>query len=233
MATTGTTTAVPNLTEVGTAARRGVAVILAGAAVFFAALVGLARFRDFLAGSEDTTLPDDALRAARLEVLADDRGQVLAGFILVGVGELLLGVGMWILLTAVARAESGWRAVVTSASAWSCLAGGALSLLLQVWPPMWTGEDTGIAAIGFSGITAVGLPIAFALIGLGFLGASAAILTSGTWPRWTGAVLAVTGVLPFITNLPLFFQVGGVIAGIGLGISARRARRGHQATPVT
>ena len=233
MATTQKRTATPNLTAMGAAAWRGVATILAGAAVFFAALVGLARFRDFLAGSEDVTLAEDVLRAARIEVLADDRGQVLAGFILVGVGELLLGVGMWILFTAVARAESGWRAWVTTTSAWSCLAGGTLSLVFQLWPPMWTGPDSDIAAIGFSGVTAIGLPIAFALISIGFLGAASVLLTSGTWPRWTGAVLLISGVLPFITNLPLFFQVGGVIAGTGLGISARRARRLPEAAPVT
>lgn len=225
MTTTGTTTAAPPPTAVRSAARRGVAVILAGAAVFFAALVALPRFRDFLDGSEDATLPRDALRTARIEVLADDRGQVLAGFVLVGVGELLLGVGMWILLIAVARAESGWRAVVTGVSAWSCLAGGALSLLLQLWPPLWTGPDSDIADIGFSGLTATGLPLAFALIGIGFLGASAVLLSSSRWPRWAGAVLVVSGVLPFVTNLPLFFQVGGVIAGVGLATSARRAAR--------
>ena len=200
-------------------ARIGVAVILVGALLFFAALAGLSAFRDFLAGSEDAQASTEALMAQRLEVLADHRGQVLAGFLLVAVGELLLGVGMWVIATGVSRAESGWRAAAASAAAWSCLAGAGLALAVQSWPTMWLGDDRGVAELGLSGTTSNLLVIAWVLLSAGFLACAVVLATGGRWPIWPGAVLAVFGLLPLVTKLPLFFQLGAVIAGVGLARS--------------
>ncbi len=225
MTTSETPSEATVMANVRSGARQGVALILVGAALFFAALAGLSGFREFLAGSEDSQLSSGSIVAGRLDVLAEQRGQVLVGFVLVGIGELLLGVGMWVLVAAIARAEVGWRRALAWVSAWACCAGGVLSIVVQLWPPVWVGSDDAVAAIGESSPSAPLLVLAWILLAAGFLGTAVVVVTGACWPTWAGAVLALFGILPLVTNLPLFFQVGGVVAGVGVAVSAGRTAR--------
>ncbi len=225
MASTDAVTAAPDITPARRSAWYGVLVVVVGTMMLFGALMAFGGFRDFLAGSEDAQTSSAVLRAGRVEVLAEHRGQVFAGFALVALGQLLLGVGMAVLVAGIGRVASGWRAVVSRLSAWSCLGGGVLSVGVQLWPPTWRGSDTTVAELGLSTPSTILIPLAWGLFAAGFFGAAVVLVSDPRWPSWPGVVLIVFGLAPFLTKLPLFFQVGAVIAGVGVAAAAGGRRR--------
>jgi hypothetical protein len=196
--TTTAPDATASMSHVRTTARQGVVIILVGAALFFLALVALAPFRDFLAGSEDTGAK---------------------------VGTVLLGVGLWRMASGLATAERGWRAVVAQCAGWSCLAGGVVTLVVELWPPTWAGADERAAEIGLTAATTVPLMASWTLLAAGFAALALVLVSDTRWPTWAGVVLLVFAILPFATRLPLFFQVGGIVAGLGVAASAARQAR--------
>jgi hypothetical protein len=206
-----------------TAAIRGATIVVSGAVIFFVALGALPDFREFIAGPGDGTLTEDALQDYRAGTLADHRTQVLVGYGLIGLGQLLLGVGAAVLARGIARAESGWRATSAGWGAWLIALGGVAGGVTYAWPGYWF-DDEALVLLGLTSVSTAVFVAGFLLLAAGFVAVAAVLVSGHPWPRWAGVALVVFAVLPFVTFLPLFFQVGAVIAAIGIVIGLRPAR---------
>lgn len=217
------------------AARRatglGVGVVIAGAGLFFAALAALGEFREFIAGPGDGTLSGDALADLRRGLLVDHHTQVVVGWGLIGLGQLLLGIGTSIIALGLARAETAWRANVARVAAVLCIAGGATSGLTYAWPGHWT-DDEALVGIGETTTSLVLFYLGWGIVAAGLLGLASVLVAGQPWPTRTGLVLVAFAVLPFVTALPLFHQVGATVAGIGLLLALHPSRLERTATPV-
>ena len=205
------------------AALRGVLVVVAGAALFFAALGALPHFRGFIAGPGDGTLTGAALEDFRRELLPDHHTEVVLGYVLIGLGQLLLGIGTSIVAAGLARLETAWRAGVARGAAGLCLLGGVLSALAYAWPGYWT-NDAAMASLGEGTVSTLTFLAGWAVLAAGLMGIAIVLLSGSPWPRWTGVALLLFSALPFVTLLPLFFQVGAVVAGVGVAVGLRPAR---------
>jgi hypothetical protein len=200
-----------------------VGVIVAGAVLFFADLLALSRFREFIAGPGDGTLAREDLIAYRTDMLASHQVEVVLGYALIGVGTLMLGIGMAMIAKTVARVETGWQAAVATWASRALLAGGILGLVAYAWPGYWFSDDQ-LINIGFTTASVLGFNAGFAAIAFGFLGVAVVMVSGRPWPRWTGAPLVLAPILVLVSSLPLFFQLGAVIAGIGTVVGLRPKR---------
>lgn len=205
------------------AAIRGAVVVVTGAVIFFAALAALPDFRDFIAGPADGSLTGDALENYRVDKLSDHQAQVVVGYSLVGLGQLLLGIGAAVLARGISLAESGWRATATRWGAWLIAIGGIAGALAYAWPGYWF-DDEALVRVGETGVSTAVFVAGWVLLAAGFIAVAAVLLSGQPWPRWTGVVLVVFALLPFVTFLPLFFQVGAVIAAVGIVVGIRPGR---------
>ena len=209
---------------------RGVAVVVIGAVLFFVALAALIDFREFIAGPGDGTMSGDELVTFRAEMLPEHHTQVVLGYTLIGLGQLLLGFGTAIQAVAIARAETRRRARIATWAARVLMLGGILSCLTYAWPGYWRDDET-LLRIGETTRSASLFTLTWVVLAAGFLILAALVATGPPWPRWTAVVLTLFALLPFVTLLPLFFQLGAIVAGLGLAIGTRPTRLARLSSP--
>ncbi len=202
--------------EAGTAReslRAAAALLLLGGLIFFA---GVSRP---VVGDWADAFDDEAKRIAIAKADAD---QFTVGFVLMGLGFIVMGIALGLWGRAVARLETARRATAALVFGVAAAIGGLGLGLVRVITPLVDVEQ----AAGESGaLNAVYLPGAAALA-LGFIGFG--ILTwRGPAPQWAGVFLAFTGVAAAVT-FPAWYMFGALVFGL---VGVLHFRRSWPRTP--
>jgi len=181
------------------ALRTAAAVLLLGGLIFFA---GVSRpvVGDWAAAFDD--------EAKRIAIAKADAGQFRVGFMLMGVGFVVMGIALGLWGRTVARLETGGRATAAAVLGLLAAIGGVGLGLVRVITPI---VDVEQAAGESGGLNALYLPGAVALA-LGYVGFG--ILTwRGPAPQWVGVFLALTGVAAAAT-FPAWYMFGALLFGL-------------------
>jgi len=188
--------------------RAAAGVLLLGGLIFFA---GVSRP---VVGDWADAFDDEAKRIAIAKADAD---QFKVGFVLMGVGFIVMGTALGLWGRSVTRLETGGRATAAAVLGPLAVIGGVGLGLVRVITPLVDVEQ----AAGESGaLNALYLPGAAALA-LGFAGFG--ILTwRGPAPRWAGIFLAFTGVAAAVT-FPAWYMFGALVFGLVGVVHFRRS----------
>jgi len=179
--------------------RAAAGVLLLGGLIFFA---GVSRP---VVGDWAEAFDDEAKRIAIAKADAD---QFTVGFVLMGVGFIVMGIALGLWGRAVARLETGRRAIAAVVLGLVAAIGGFGPGLVRVITPLVDVED---AAGETGGLNVAFLAGALALT-VGFVGLG--ILTwRGPAPRWAGILLALTGVAAVVT-FPAWYMLGALAFGL-------------------
>jgi len=190
--------------------RLAAGVLLIGGLIFFA---GVSRpvVGDWAAAFDDV--------AKRISIAKADANQFTVGFVLMGVGFIVIGVALGLWGRAVTRLETGRRATAAVVLGLTSAIGGFGPGLVRVITPL---VDVERAAGESGGLNVAYLLGAFALT-LGFVGFG--ILTwRGPAPRWAGILLALTGVAAAVT-FPAWYMLGALVFGLVGVVHFRRSWR--------
>jgi hypothetical protein len=172
--------------------------LLVGGLIFFA---GVSRpvVRDWAEAFDD--------EAKRIAVAKADADEFTVGFVLMGVGFIVMGIALGLWGMAVTRLETGRRATAAIVLGLLAAVGGFGPGLLRIIAPL---VDVEKAADESGALNLAYLPGAFAL-SAAFVGFG--ILTwRGPAPKWTGVLLAVTGVAAAVT-FPAWYMLGALVFG--------------------
>jgi hypothetical protein len=207
-------------TSEGGGDRRGVVraagVMAAGGIVFMIPVVG---FPGIHANFED-----DA--AARLAGLEAHWGNYLFGSVLLSLGWLLMGIGIFLLGRRLSDLETGRTASTLRVTGAVLLAPFLALSVLYVVPEAWTMTPAEWAALGDDADPAWMNALWAVVTGVtlvGWLTISTILARSEHWPTWLGVAFGVFGLATIVTQLPLFAAIGAIVLGITV---RRRSRRG-------
>jgi hypothetical protein len=182
--------------------------LLVGGVIFFA---GVSRpvVRDWAEAFED--------EAKRIAVAEADADEFKVGFALMGVGFIVMGIALGLWGRAVTRLETGRRATAAIILGLVAAIGGFGPGLVRIIGPL---VDVEQAADESGALNLAYLPGAFALTAA-FVGFG--ILTwRGPASKWTGAVLAVTGLAAAVT-FPAWYMLGALVFGSAGVVRFRRS----------
>jgi hypothetical protein len=107
---------------------RGAALAAAGGALFISAIVAFSGLREFY-GAES--------REAIIEVFRAHRAELYTAWSIMAVGDLLVGVGIWLISHGVASTESGRLSSTARIAGRVSLAACIASAVIRVFPPGW------------------------------------------------------------------------------------------------
>jgi MFS family permease len=175
----------------------------------------------FLAGVSRPVVGDwaDAFddEAKRISIAKADADQFTLGFVLMGVGFIVMGLALGLWGRAVTRLETGRRATAAVVLGVLAAIGGFGPGLVRIITPLVDIED----AAGEGGALNVaylpgGLALTLAFVGFGIL------TWRGPAPRWAGIVLALTGVAAAVT-FPAWYMLGALVFGLVGVVHFRRS----------
>jgi hypothetical protein len=173
-------------------------VLLVGGLIFFA---GVSRpvVRDWAESFDD--------EAKRIAVAQADADEFTVGFVLMGVGFIVMGVALGVWGSALTRLETGRRATAAMVLGLLAAIGGFGPGLVRIIGPLVDVEQ----AAGESGVLNVAFLVGALALTAAFVGFG--ILTwRGPAPKWTGVLLAVTGVAAVVT-FPAWYMLGALVFG--------------------
>ncbi len=164
--------------------------------------------------------------AARLAGLEAHYTNYLAGSVLLSLGWLLMGVGLFLLCRRLGELEIGRSATVLRVAGPVLLVPFLVLTVIYVVPQAWGSTAAEWAALADESdpvwLTATqGTVIAAILIG--WVTVSTVLARSEHWPTWLGVVFGVLGVVTVVTQLPLFAAIGAIVLGTTVWRRSRRA----------
>jgi hypothetical protein len=186
--------------------RIGAATLLVGGLIF---LIGVARpvVTDW-ANSYDN-------KAERLAIAQAHADEFRFGWITMGIGQIAMGLGVGLLLFAMARLFAGRRAVIADVFAVVAVAGGLIGGLGRAVGVL-VDFDRAAGVNGLEGyLGAIGLSLGFVACGL--------LTWRGPLPRWAGVAFAVAGAIAAITFPAVYMFAALAYGALGL-VWFRRGR---------
>ena len=178
-----------------------------GGALFILAIASFSGLREFY-GTESTQETIDLLDAKG--------GEIYAAWSIMAIGDLLVGIGIWLISRVVARIETGRLATIALVGGRVALVACTASALIRAYPPGWFTSAEDVASVQTA------LPFV-ALVFLIWGAYSAAYIAIGvvlvkgqTWPTWLGIAMIVLAIPPLVMFLPLFYAVGAILLGVVL-----------------
>lgn len=209
--------------------RRGVLraawVMTAAGVIFMIPVVGSAGIH---ANFED----DPAERLAGLEA---HYTSFWVGSVLLSIGWLLMGIGMYLLCRSLAEYETGRSATVLRVAGAVMLVPFVVLMVFYLVPEGW-----GLTAAEYAALaddpqplweTVLIVAVAAVLVA-GWVAVSTVLARSQYWPTWLGWVFGLLGLATIATQLPLFAALGAIVLGITVWRQTQRV--GNVATePLT
>jgi uncharacterized membrane protein YidH (DUF202 family) len=186
----------------------------AAGALLLGGLVFLAGVSRPVVGDWADAAQDEATRIALAQAQA---GQFKLGFVLMGVGFIIIGlaVGMWD--RAVARLQTGQGATVARVAGMVAAIGGFGPGLVRIVLPLVdlerAAQESGWVSTVFA-LGSVALTLGFIITGI--------LNWRGPAPRWAGIVFALLGLAGTVI-FPAFFMFGAIFFGL---VGVIRFRRG-------
>ena len=209
----------PNTTPDRHGILRAAWTIVAAGVIFMIPVIGSAGIH---ANFED----DPAERLAGLEA---HYTSFWIGSVLLSIGWLLMGIGMYLLCRSLAEYETGRSATVLRTAGWLLLVPFMVLAVVYLSPEAW-----GLSAAEYAALadepqpvweTVLQVAVAVVLFA-GWATVSTVLARSRHWPTWLGWVFGLFGLATIVTRLPLFAALGAIVLGVTVW---RRTKRGDDA----
>ena len=213
-AATSTRTAAPDTDDRG-GVLRAAGVMAAGGVTFMIPVIG---FPGIHANFED----DPAARLAGLEAHYTN---YLVGSVLLSLGWLLMGIGLFLLCRRLGELETGRSATILRVTGPVLLVPFLVLTVLYLVPEAWgmsAAEWAALADEPDPGWVSALMTAVVATILVGWVTISTILARSEHWPTWLGLVFGILGLATVLTQLPLFAAIGAIVLGATVW---RRSRR--------
>ncbi|MBY5163572.1 hypothetical protein [Salsipaludibacter albus] len=163
--------------------------------------------------------------AARLAGLEAHYTNYLVGSVLLSLGWLLMGIGLFLLCRRLAELESDWTATVLRVTGTVLLVPFLVLTLVYLVPEAWSLTAAEWAAAGDEPepgwLSALQLAVTGVIL-VGWMIVSTILARSRHWPTWLGVVFGILGLATIVTQLPLFAAIGAIVLGATVWRESRR-----------